>query len=155
MNTRKANDDDLDSLVSLNAEVQQTHVELFPHIFRSTETNELKHSLIQSLKSDTKSILLAEDDNSVVGYMVISQKIQQENLLIHELRCGYIDQVCITQVYRKKGVFKLLLEVAKNEVRSWGFDRIELDVWSDNSAAKEAFIHSGFQSYNEKMLLQI
>ena len=48
-----------------------------------------------------------------------------------------------------------ILKEAEAVVGDWGFSKIELSVWSENTEAKKAFQRSGFKTYSEKMGMEI
>ncbi|MDM8522787.1 GNAT family N-acetyltransferase [Desulfococcaceae bacterium HSG8] len=155
MKIKQADNQDIEQLAMLNAEVQAVHVNLFPSLFREASHEAMSKMLRQKLEDESTIILVAEDETQLAGYMILRKQILPEFTLINERKCGYIDQVCVSEKYRKKGIFRSLLYEAKRVVSEWGIDRIELDVWSDNQSARDAFIRSGFRTYNEKMMLNL
>lgn len=155
MNIRPANHQDKEQLALLNSEVHRVHVRLYPSVFREASLEAMSEMVQQNLDDDSTTILVAEEESLLIGYMVLRKQIRPENALMRERSRGFIEQVCVSEEYRHRGVFRKLLGSAKKLVKEWGLDRIELDVWSHNQAAKDVFTHSGFRAYNEKMAIRI
>jgi ribosomal protein S18 acetylase RimI-like enzyme len=155
MKIREAVQADIQQIASLNAEVQAIHVELFPDSFHKVTSRTLCEMVSSIMSDESILILVAEEDSEIIGYLSLRKQNRPSHALFNGRNCGYIDQVCITKEHRGKGVFKSLLNKSKQVVTEWGFKRIELDVWSNNKAAKETFSNSGFETYNEKMQLEL
>ena len=155
MKIRTAQLEDLDHLVALNQEVHDIHVQIEPFVFRETSEGFLKQSITKLLEDTGSIILVAEAEDIIVGYMLLQKRIRPEIEIMHERRCLYFDQVCVSKKHRQQGVFKSLLAKAKVIAKEHGFNRIELDVWSENDGAKRSFLNSGFVPYNEKMKIEL
>ena len=155
MNIRTAGKADIEEIVALNDEVHDIHVRLFPDVFKPTEAATLTEWFASWIDDNDTIILVAEDASGLVAYLTLRKEERPAHLFAHSRRCAYIDQVCVTERYRGKGLFRALLGKAEDIARDWGMSRLELDVWSENEQAKTAFIRCGFQTYNEKMKLAI
>ena len=155
VNVRDATIDDLDVLVALNDEVHDIHVSLFPSIFRDTEKPALRKWFEDQMGDPLVSILIAESDAEVAGYLVVRLSNRDAHLFCHAHSCAYVDQIGVTVDFRKQGVGRALLDEAARRAKEQGMSRLELDVWSDNRAAKSAFDALGFKTYNEKMFMEI
>ena len=152
---RTATEKDLTRLMELNSEVQSVHTELFPDRFKITSDMEVRNWFAQQLESDRIHIIVAEDTTGVLGYITLKKAEKVGSPFSKPSRCAYIDQVCVTKSARKRGVFKSLLNRCKSLALGWGMDRIEIDVWTQNTAAKDAFVASGFATYNELMKMEL
>ena len=152
---RKADSGDIPDLVILNSQVQNIHVKLFPEVFKITDTHPIEEWFSDILCSDDACVLVAVENGTALGYITVRKLHKPEHLFKKETRCGYIDQVCIHHNHRKKGIFKALLEKAGEEAALWGMNKLELDVWTNNSVAVKSFEKSGFKAYNQKMFLPL
>lgn len=155
MKIREAAAADIPAIIALNDEVHGIHVRLFPDVFKPIETAALAEWFDSWLDDDDTLILVAEDASGLVAYITLRKEERPAHLFARSRRCAYIDQVCVTEKRRGQGIFQALLEGARAIARQWGMSRLELDVWSDNTAARNAFMRSGFQPYFEKMKLLI
>jgi len=151
MEIRQATKQDIPQLISLNQEVQSIHVRLFPEVFGRVEKEEVEKWFCEILDNQSTIVLVAEDEEALVAYIIFRKQIRPAHVFRNERECGYIDQVCVTELYRRRGILKAFMNEVKGIAKKWELDRIELDVWSDNAEAKKAFIACGFKTYNEKM----
>ncbi len=152
---RKADSGDIPNLVMLNSQVQNLHVKLFPEVFKVTDIRFLEEWFSDILGRDNTCVLIAVENETVLGYMTVRKLHKPEHLFKNETSCAYIDQVCIHHDHRRKGVFKALLEKAAEEAALWGMNKLELDVWTDNSVAVKSFEKCGFKTSNQKMSLSL
>ncbi len=152
---RKADSGDIPNLVILNSQVQNIHVKLFPEVFKIPDTLLLEEWFSDILGSDDICVLVAVQNETTLGYLSVRKLHKPEHVFKKETRCAYIDQVCIHPDHRNKGIFKALLEKAAAEAVLWGMNKLELDVWTDNSVAVKSFEKSGFKVYNQKMFLPL
>jgi len=155
MHIRTAKSEDVSQLVALNMEVHDVHVEIEPLVFREISEEFLGRSILRSLNDENSTIIVAVDELTIIGYILLQRRVRPKFDLMHERKCVYIDQVCVLKKYRHQGVFKMLLTKAKELTREWGIKRLELDVWSNNVGAKSSFLKSGFVPYNEKMKIDL
>lgn len=155
VNIRTANTEDLNKLAALNKQVHDIHVKIEPEFFCDISQDSIRASILKSLEDDESTILVAEQGETLTGYMLLKKRVRSKNDLMHERKCVYIDQICVYENYRNQGVFNQLLAKAKELAKEWGFSRLELDVWSNNVDAKASFTRSGFTPYNEKMKLEL
>lgn len=152
---RKAKLGDIPDLVMLNSIVHAIHVKLFPEVFITGDEYLTGKFLAALLRSEDCSIFIAREDGFSTGYIMIRKQIKPENSFKKETRCAYIDQVSIHPDHRRKGIFLALLKAAEKEAISWGMKRMELDVWTENSSAVEAYERSGFKAFNQKMFVSL
>ncbi len=155
MKIREAVAADIPAIIALNDEVHGIHVRLFPEAFKPVEPAALAKWFGDRLESDKHKVLVAEDGDGLVAYLTLGKEERPAHLFARSRKCAYIDQVCVTERRRGEGIFQALLERASDVARGWGLSRLELSVWSDNTTAKKAFSHSGFQTYIERMKLPI
>jgi GNAT superfamily N-acetyltransferase len=155
MEIREAKPADIPAIVALNDEVHGIHVRLFPAVFKPTDPAALAEWFGEWLNDAKTKILVASVDGGLQGYLTLRKEERPAHVFVEERRCAYIDQVCVTENSRRQGVFRAMLAEAEQVARQWGMSRLELDVWSENTAAKQAFSRCGFQTYNEKMKLAL
>ncbi len=152
---RKAKLGDIPDLVMLNSVVHAIHVKLYPEVFKTSDEYLMGKFFANLLRSEDCSIFIAREEGFPAGYIMIGKQIKPEGSLKKERRCAYIDHVSVHPDHRRKGIFTSLLEAAEKEAVSWGMKRMELDVWTENSSAVEAYERSGFRAYNQKMFVSL
>lgn len=152
---RLATSSDIDDIVSLCLEVQNVHETLFPEQFKPIDPVALSEFFKDRLNEKDTFILLANIDESVVGYLKLNLIKRPAHLFRKGAQHMEADQICVTKSARRKGVARSLLEKAKEIARERGINRLALTVWSMNSDAKRSFEQLGFSTFRERMELQL
>jgi len=143
---------DLPTLVALNAHVQSLHAEALPEQFRaSPPTAEVVATFADKLAEPTALWLLAELGGSPCGYLYAQFREHEENWARPARRSCNLAHLAVHPAHRRQGIARALIEAAVAEAGRRGFTRIELDVWSFNTEAREAFGRLGFTTFNERM----
>jgi ribosomal protein S18 acetylase RimI-like enzyme len=143
---------DLSALVALNAHVQSLHAEALPEQFRANPpTTEVAATFAEKLAEPTALWLLAELGGSPCGYLYAQFREHEENWARPARRACNLAHVAVHPAHRRQGIARALIEAAIAEAGRRGFARIELDVWSFNTEAREAFGRLGFTTFNERM----
>ena len=101
------------------------------------------------------TIFLAIVDGSIVEYALLRTIERQEHFFALQRRYIDVEQICVTQNARNKGVGRKLVKAAKDNALNSGFNRLELNVWTDNTTAKQAFECLGLSTYTERMVIRL
>jgi len=91
------------------------------------ETWEARKNLKHKIKRDPQSILIAEEDNKIVGCVFI----------VEDGWNAFIWRLCVKKSCRKKGVGLLLMQKAEEIVKNRGIKEASLFVGSKNDSLKE------------------
>lgn len=153
MEIRKAISSDIPALIDLFQQVQGIHVSLFPEVFKELDLQASSEWFDERLNEEDTVILISFDETGIHGYLLLEVVESPEHLCCYARKCVYIGQICVAEEFRGKGLGKMLVEEAKGVARDRGIDRVELNVWSENKNARDAFASLGFSTYNEKMVL--
>lgn len=152
---RRATRDDLPALAGLNREVQEIHAALFPDIFRSPDTWVSEKWFREQLGDNRATVLVATDSETILGYIVLRVLDRPAGTFGHARQSLYVDHICVTRSARQRGVGRALIAGAKARARDLHLPRLELDVWTRNRTAREAFEALGFQTQMERMTLPL
>src|SRR5262249_4461993 len=57
----------------------------------------------------------------------------------------YVDHISVLPAYQRQGIGRQLLKTVLDRATSLGFDRVSLDTWTFNTAAKALFASAGFE----------
>lgn len=155
MKIREAVQDDFDAFFELNKEVQDVHRNKFPETFKELDVVEVKSCYSKILQSNTDFLFFAYDEKEILGYILLKCITIPENPYMFERKRFEIDQLCVTQKKRKKGIGKTLIEYAISLAKQKGIAHIELCVWSENTVAKTTFEKLGFNTYFERKKLSL
>lgn len=139
INIRQANGNDVELIASLNSFVQELHVAHMPHLFKPANSATVTEWFESVLESTATRVWIAEVDGTAAGYVLATIHDRPETPF--KLRRVYfeIDQISVSPDFRKQGVAKTLVEHVVVEARSHGVSDIELNSWSFNTAAHDAF----------------
>ena len=155
MRVRNAKAADLEALLTLNAFVQQQHTDALPQLFKaSTEPQQIKNAF-KNFISDPNSLVLLAEETEPAGYLFAEFQNHPANWARFELKLLYIQHLIVAPKFRRQGVATKLLSAALDAARSRGIERIELDVWSFNSEAKNFYLKNGFKAFNERLTIAI
>ena len=153
MRVRNATDADLGALLTLNACVQQQHIDALPRLFKtSTEPQEIKDAF-KDFISDPNGLVLLAEETEPAGYLFAQFQNHLANWARFELKLLYIQHLIVAPKFRRRGIATKLLSAALDAARSRGIERVELDVWSFNSEARHFYSKNGFKVFNERMTI--
>ena len=141
---RKANKEDIKSIIGLLYQVNMVHHLLRPDLFKPHTTKYSEQELALLLKDESKPIFVY-DDGTVLGYAFCQVSEIKNNLLLEDIKTLYIDDICVDENARGKHVGKALYEYVREYAQSIGCNNITLNVWEGNDAACRFYKNMGMQ----------
>jgi ribosomal protein S18 acetylase RimI-like enzyme len=140
------------ALVSLKDVVHLLHAREHPDIFKyPLSASEIGDFFLGLLSSDANHILIAEEDEHVVGYVWAAIEHKKENAFMRERKTVYIHEIAVHPNYRQKGIGRELLDGVHSLAQKLNINTVGLDTWAFNSGAQAFFKNSGFEVYNLKL----
>ena len=137
MKIREATINDLNNgLLKVFIEGYRYHQNGRPDVFADLSDEDLKKDLIKQFEN--LSILVITDNDIIIGYL--AYKIKEKHVKKLD-----VDQLIITEKYRRKGLGKALMNEAKDIALKNNCDRIELNCWTFNEEAITMYEHIGFE----------
>lgn len=153
MKIRPATIADVPELVSLNSAVQRMHVDAFPERFRKDAPDgAVADAFLEMIRSESTYWLVAEE-GPVAGFLSAEFRQRDESWCMKPHRACYLSGIVVLPEFRRRGIAQALLEELKTEASRRDVAQIELDVWSFNEEAKEAFQKLGFHPIMERMII--
>lgn len=151
MTIRLANENDIDSILDLLAQVLDIHYNLRPDLFIKGKTKYDRTELLSIINDNTKPIYLAIDNDKVMGYCfcIIKECILDKH--ISKARTLYIDDLCVDNEYRNKHIGRIILDYVKDEAKKMNIEFITLNVWEGNDSARAFYEHNGFKIRKTEM----
>jgi GNAT superfamily N-acetyltransferase len=146
---------DSQQLAALSEQVQQLHHELYPKIFKPFDEKAIAGFFETVFVEREAKAFLAVDGETVLGYVLLIITDLNENPFLYPRSYVTLDQLLVLEQYRGQGVAKLLLEQAIAYTREQQIDRIELNHWTMNHAARSFFNRSGFKYSRESMAMDL
>ncbi len=133
---RKALNSDISDLNRLLLQVEAVHHNGRPDIFKSGGIKYEKAEL-EAILSDEKTpvFVYVSDDNKVVGYAFCVIKQEKDSPLLTDIKTLYIDDLCVDENIRGKGIGKALYEYVKGYAKEIDCYNITLNVWTLNDNA--------------------
>jgi GNAT superfamily N-acetyltransferase len=144
ISVRQAHRSDAELLAKLNLFVQELHCMRMPQRFKPVETGAVAEWFGSMMENPTALAWIAEAEGIAVGYVLAVTYDRPETPFCFRRVYCEIDQISVSPEFRKKGVAKALVKCVLAEARSSGIQDIELNSWSFNTEAHDAFGALGF-----------
>ena len=155
MTIRFAQQRDVPGLIELLQQVGQVHHEIRPDIFRAGAQKYDAAALQQILSDSQRPIFVAVEEDFVLGYCFCVHKETLDNPVLSDATELYIDDLCVRQDCRGKGVAGGLFEYVKDYAKSSGCQNITLNVWCGNAPAEHFYEKMGMTKRNVTMELPL
>ena len=152
---RKAEVKDIEGIMELLRQVLEVHAKAYPKIFKSNTTKYSARELEVLINDDRLEIFVAIDSDKVVGHAFVMGQIQEETDNMYPDKILYIDDICVDTNERGKHVGSALFEHVKQYAKANGYNRITLNVWEKNEAAKAFYEAMGMEKLKTMMQLYI
>ena len=146
MKVRRAENKDIEKILDLLIQVDMVHHNGRPDIFKGPVTKYNAEQLEDIIKDDNRPVFVCADDNDkVLGHaFCIHQQIQDHKLLT-DIKTLYIDDICVDEAARGKGVGRMLYEHVKEYAKEKSFYNITLNVWECNPTAIKFYESMGLK----------
>ena len=151
LTVRYAAEDELDRVNQLRAMVQQVHAVGRPDLFQPGFSPALQEHLKQKFQADDSDVLTAWINETICGFAIVEYIDRPASPYMQERRYYHIEEFGVDAAFRRRGVATALLAFCRREAARKGFDRVELDVWEFNEAARRCYEAAGFRTYRRHM----
>lgn len=147
---RPLEEGDVSKIMVLLDQVNLVHFNARPDIFKhDTKFSEedVKRSFIGNEKAPVFVCVEVNEDGSeeVLGHAFCEIQESQGNSVVKPMRNLYIDDICVDEKARRRGIGRRLYHhVVAYAEEEGGFDKITLNVWSFNEAAYKFYLSLGF-----------
>ncbi len=142
---RFATEKDIPRLGDLLCQVDLVHHKGRPDIFKVGR----KYSdaeLAELLKDKTRPILVSVDDTDTVqGYCFCIYQQHVGDSVLTDITTLYIDDLCVDEAIRGKGIGRSLYEAAVTLAKETGCYNVTLNVWSCNPTAQRFYESLGMK----------
>ena len=151
MNVRFAREEELDRVNELRKQVNDLHVDGKPEVFKPGFGEELRNFVNVIWNDPEQKIVVAEEDGVICGFAIIHHIYKGESPFMFERDFLDIDEFCVDEAFRRKGVATGLISFIKDFARENGFHRIELNMWEFNQGALAFYEEAGFKTFRRYM----
>lgn len=128
---------DISNISTLYRTLFQTMAELQIEYYRKADQD--VDFLKSVINSDTKDILVAEEDEQIIGFVLVQQLDTPPYACIVPHRYTLLMDIVVSDLYRGQGIGRALIEEAKLWSKRRGSEYIELSVVSQNRSAIEIY----------------
>lgn len=135
MKIRRAENKDKIRIGDLLSQVLEVHHNARPDLFKSGAKKYSDAELDAILADDTRPIFVAESDGEVLGYAFCIFVQHKDNNILTDVKTLYIDDLCVDENIRGKGIGKALYNFVVEYAKKCGCYNVTLNVWADNKHA--------------------
>ena len=156
MEIRFAEAQDVPGILSLLRQVGQVHHEGRPDIFRQGAQKYGASQVLAMLNKSTTPIFVAVENEQVLGYGFCQIKTYKQDPVITDHTELYIDDLCVDENTRGKGIGKAIYEEIVRYAKMRKCSSVTLNVWSCNASAMRFYEKLGLkpQKVGMEMLLE-
>lgn len=141
VNIRKMKVEDFEQVHNLVEQVHNLHVKNVPTIYKDTDPLSFE-DFCDQLNDINVISYVAEIENKIVGELIaFIKEIKNDKLLVNN-KILHIDDICINENYKHKGIGTLLYKTAEEIANKNSCNCIQLNVWNFNKTAIEFYTHN-------------
>ncbi len=153
---RRAAARDIPDLHRLLRQVLEVHHAGRPDLFRGGVTKYTDEELAALLADEARPVFVAcAPDGAVLGYAFCVLQQPEGSHILTAVRTLYIDDLCVDEACRGRGVGRQLYEHVRAFARSCGCYNLTLNVWACNESARRFYESCGLkpQKYGMESIL--
>ncbi len=137
---------DIPRLMDLLTQVNMVHHRGRPDLFRGPTTKYAPEELADLLRDGRRPVFVCRgEDGEVLGYaFCVLQEVRNDRLLM-DRRTLYIDDLCVDENARGRGIGRRLYEHAVAYARAIGCHNVTLNVWCLNEPAMRFYEKCGLR----------
>lgn len=156
MEIRFAQAQDVPGILALLRQVGAVHHNGRPDIFRAGAQKYGASQVLGMLDKSATPVFVAVEDNQVLGYGFCQIKTYHQDPVIADHTELYIDDLCIDENIRGKGIGKAIYQQICRYAKQRRCSSITLNVWSCNESAMRFYEKLGLkpQKIGMEMLLE-
>lgn len=151
MNIQLAEQIHIPGLIRLLYQVGKVHHDIRPDIFQPDTLKYDEVALVRLLQDDTAPVFVALEGETVTGYCFCKVKpIAESGVFVPRLEF-YIDDLCVDENHRGKGIATALYRYALSQAQALGAHSLTLNVWYGNESALRFYEKMGLKPRNIMM----
>ena len=136
---------DIPGMIDLLQQVGEVHHQIRPDLFRSGAQKYDEAALEELLKDPDRPILCAVENGKLLGYCFCILQTVENDPVLCDRKVLYIDDLCVDETMRGKGVAKVLYERTLDYARELGCQAVTLNVWCGNEGAMRFYEKCGLK----------
>ncbi len=148
---RFAEEHELEKVNRLRRQVNDLHVAGKPDVFKPGFGRELADYVYTIHRDPEQAIVVAELDGVLCGFAVLHHIRKPENPFMYERDFLDIDEFCVDEAFRRRGVASEMIRFIRDYAREKGCRRLELNMWEFNQDALAFYEAAGFKTFRRYM----
>ena len=141
---RRAENKDVERIIELLLQIDLIHHEGRPDLFKIGKKY-AEEELFSIIKSENTPVLVCVDENDrVLGYAICIYKRLKNDTLLTDIKTLYLDDLCVDEACRGKGIGKALYNEVIKLAKESGCYNVTLNVWAFNEKAYKFYKKLGF-----------
>ena len=146
MEVRSATSKEIPGILKLLVQVDMVHHNGRPDIFKGPATK-YNADQLKEIISDAKTpvFVCADENGTVMGHAFCIHKQELNENVLTDIRTLYIDDICVDENHRRKGVGEALYKHAVGYAKENNFYNITLNVWNCNPGAMSFYEAMGLK----------
>lgn len=155
MTIRPATPADIPQLVALNRVAQALHAAALPERFRADAPDaEVARAFQTALESPSACWLVAAPaDGPLSGFLSAEFRAREASWCLVAHRVCYLSALVVAPRHQRRGTARALVAALRHAAAARGIADLELDVWTFNTPARQAFARLGFTPLMERLRL--
>ena len=140
----KATIKDTETILELSNVVADKHGRARNDILKENPRHITLYKLNEYVNNPKRFIVVARQNDKVIGMILCKIKIFLDDPKYKDAICLFVEDTCVADGYKKKGIGSKMMEFAKVEALKAGCSRIVCDVWDFNNESLEFMFANGF-----------
>lgn len=132
--------EDYQEVDRLMAQVHKIHVNGRPDLYIDVEHIYSFEQFKEMVENEDMITILAEEDENILGICFVSMRAKTGMI---KRRTAYMEDLCVDESCRGRGIGKLLFLYAKELSADMGAERLDLMVWDFNEDARKFYEKMG------------
>ena len=147
MTIRRANNDDIPSLLRLLSQVLDVHHKGRPDLFKGGAVKYTSEELESLLADPMRPVFVSEnEDGYITGYCFGIFQQHLDNNILTDIKTLYIDDFCIDETCRGQHIGTALYNYMKGFAKAEGCYNVTLNVWALNEGAIDFYKALGMKT---------
>lgn len=149
---RPAVKSDAEDVLGLLADILELHRKHRPDLFRDGSSGKYDaESFSALLKDPVSDVFVADEYGRAIGYIIFRIESGGWNPVLRDIKTLYIDDLCVSEAHRGKGIGSALMKTAEDWARTSGCHSVTLNVWEFNDSARGLYSRLGYSTQRREM----
>jgi diamine N-acetyltransferase len=152
---RRATVRDVDDILALAREVQALHAAARPDLFTPDGSESPAEVVARMERAHENGYWVATVGGHVAGYAYARWQDEPASPWKHATRTLTLDAMGVAASHQRRGIGERLWAAVREEARRQRVDRVILNVWAFNEAARTFYERMGFTPFHTRMAMEM